>query len=84
MAHSSVTEPPPDDDPTEESPNGQGEESDTVQSVARVNGMMAKTMVALTRYIVVGEYLFESRRGRVNKIKRRQSISSMIPVSVPV
>lgn len=79
-----MTEPPPDDDPTEESPNGQGEESDTVQSVARVNGMMAKTMVALTRYIVVGEYLFESRRGRVNKIKRRQSISSMIPVSVPV
>ena len=75
MAHSSVFEPPPeddptgvsspDDDPTGESPpeddppdmpsNGQGEESDAVQSVARVKGMMAKKMAALRKYIVRGE-----------------------------
>ena len=50
-----MTEPPPDDDPPDESPNGQGRESDTMQSVARVSGMMARKIAALKRYIVMME-----------------------------
>ena len=61
-----MTELPPDDDPPERSPKGQGEESDTVQSVAKVNGMMVKKIVALGRYMVINEKSFKLRKGKVN------------------
>ena len=67
-----MTEPPPEDDPPEESPNGQGEESDTVQSVARVKDIMVKNMVALRRYIMMGEQLSNSRRSRVSNFQNRK------------
>lgn len=53
-----------DDDPPKESPNGQGEASDAVQSAARVYGRMASKTLALRRYMVTDEYSFKSRSRR--------------------